>query len=66
MLCFSILSNIRREQIVLTRLRIGHTRITHLWLLKREDWMRYSRTVFDAKILLTNYPSASVNVLTSG
>ena len=27
----------RREEIVLARLRIGHTRITHSHLLKRED-----------------------------
>ena len=27
----------RREEIVLARLRIGHTRITHSYLLKRED-----------------------------
>ena len=27
----------RREEILLARLRIGHTRITHSHLLKRED-----------------------------
>ena len=27
----------RREEIVLSRLRIGHTRLTHSYLLKRED-----------------------------
>ena len=27
---------IRREEVVLTRLRIGHTRITHSWLLNRD------------------------------
>ena len=26
----------RREQVVITRLRIGHTRLTHVHLLKRE------------------------------
>ena len=25
----SVISNIRREEVVMTRLRIGHTRITH-------------------------------------
>ena len=33
----SVISNIRREQVVLTRLRIGHTRITHSWLLNRDE-----------------------------
>ena len=33
----SIISNIRREEVVLTRLRIGHTRITHSWLLNRDE-----------------------------
>ena len=28
---------LRREEVVLTRLRIGHTRLTHSYLLKRED-----------------------------
>ena len=32
----SVISNIRRE-VVLTRLRIGHTRITHSWLLNRDE-----------------------------
>ena len=27
----------RREEVVLTRLRIGHTRLTHSYLLKQED-----------------------------
>ena len=29
--------SLRREEVVLTRLRIGHTRLTHSYLLKRED-----------------------------
>ena len=33
----SVISNIRREEVVLTRLRIGHTRITHSWLLNRDE-----------------------------
>ena len=32
----SVISSIRREAVVLTRLRIGHTRITHSWLLNRD------------------------------
>ena len=32
-----VISNIRREEVVLTRLRIGHTRITHSWLLNRDE-----------------------------
>ena len=32
----TVISNIRREEVVLTRLRIGHTRITHSWLLNRD------------------------------
>ena len=32
----SVISNIRREEVGLTRLRIGHTRITHSWLLNRD------------------------------
>ena len=31
----------RREEIVLARLRIGHTRITHSHLLKREDQPKF-------------------------
>ena len=27
----------RKDQVVLTRLRIGHTHLTHSWLLRRED-----------------------------
>ena len=27
----------RREEVVLTRLRIGHTRLTHSYVLERED-----------------------------
>ena len=33
----SVISNIRREEVVLTRLRIGHTRITHSWLLNLDE-----------------------------
>ena len=33
----SVISNIRREEVVLTRLRIGQTRITHSWLLNRDE-----------------------------
>ena len=33
----SVISNIRREEVVLTRLRIGHTRITHSWLLNHDE-----------------------------
>ena len=33
----TVISNIRREEVVLTRLRIGHTRITHSWLLNRDE-----------------------------
>ena len=33
----SVISNIRREEVVLTRLRIGHTRITHSWLFNRDE-----------------------------
>ena len=33
----SVISNIRREEVVLTRLRIGYTRITHSWLLNRDE-----------------------------
>ena len=29
--------SLRREEVVLTRLRIGHTRLTHSYLLERED-----------------------------
>ena len=29
--------SLRREEVVLTSLRIGHTRLTHSYLLKRED-----------------------------
>ena len=32
-----IYRSLRRERVVLTRLRIGHTRLTHSYLLKRED-----------------------------
>ena len=33
----NIYRSLRREEVVLTRLRIGHTRLTHSYLLKRED-----------------------------
>ena len=33
----TISRSLRREEVVLTRLRIGHTRLTHSYLLKRED-----------------------------
>ena len=33
----TIYRSLRREEVVLTRLRIGHTRLTHTYLLKRED-----------------------------
>ena len=33
----SVISNIRREEVVLTRLRIEHTRNTHSWLLNRDE-----------------------------
>ena len=32
-----VVRNIRQEEVVLARLRIGHTRITHSYLLKREE-----------------------------
>ena len=32
----TIYRSLRREEVVLTRLRIGHTRLTHSYLLKRE------------------------------
>ena len=33
----TIYRSLRREEVVLTRLRIGHTRLTHSYLLKRDD-----------------------------
>ena len=33
--------SLRREEVILTRLRIGHTRLTHSYLLKREDQPLY-------------------------
>ena len=33
----TIYRSLRREEVVLTRLRIGHTSLTHSYLLKRED-----------------------------
>ena len=32
-----VVRNVRQEEVVLVRLRIGHTRITHSYLLKREE-----------------------------
>ena len=33
----TVTGNIRQEEVVLAHLRIGHTRITHSYLLKREE-----------------------------
>ena len=33
----SVVRNIRREEVVLARLRLGHTRVTHLYLLQGEE-----------------------------
>ena len=33
----SVLRNIRREDVVLARLRLGHTRVTHSYLLQGEE-----------------------------
>ena len=33
----SVVRNIRREEVVLARLRLGHTRITHSYLLQGEE-----------------------------
>ena len=33
----NIYRSLRREEVVLTRLHIGHTRLTHSYLLKLED-----------------------------
>ena len=33
----SVVRNIRREEVVLARLRLGHTRVTHSYLLQREE-----------------------------
>ena len=33
----TVVRNIRQEEVVLARLRIGHTKITHAYLLKREE-----------------------------
>ena len=33
----SVVRNVRQEVVVLARLRIGHTRITHSYILKREE-----------------------------
>ena len=32
-----VVRNVRQEEVVLARLRIGHTRNTHLYILKREE-----------------------------
>ena len=32
-----VVRNVRQDEVVLARLRIGHTRITHSYLLKREE-----------------------------
>ena len=37
----TIYRSLRREEVVLTRLRIGHTRLTHSYLLEREDQPLY-------------------------
>ena len=34
---FSAIRNVRREDVVITRLRIGHTRFTHSYILNREE-----------------------------
>ena len=33
----SVVRNIRREEVVLARLRLGHTRVTHSYLLQGEE-----------------------------
>ena len=33
----SVVRNIRKEEVILARLRIGHTRVTHLYLLNGEE-----------------------------
>ena len=33
----SVVQNIRREEVVLARLRLGHTRVTHSYLLQGEE-----------------------------
>ena len=33
----SVVRNIRKEEVVLARLRLGHTRVTHSYLLKGEE-----------------------------
>ena len=33
----SVVRNIRKEEVILTRLRIGHTRVTHSYLLQGEE-----------------------------
>ena len=51
----SVISNIRREEVhvVLTRLRIGHTRITHSWLLNRDEQPNY--TGYDVPFTLKHF-----------
>ena len=34
---FAVVRNIRREEVVLARLRLGHTRVTHSYLLQGEE-----------------------------
>ena len=36
----SVVRNIRREEVVLARLRLGHTRVTHSYLLQGEEQLR--------------------------
>ena len=33
----SVVRNIRKEEVVLARLRLGHTRVTHSYLLQGEE-----------------------------
>ena len=35
--CQSVVRNIRKEEVVLARLCLGHTRVTHLYLLQGEE-----------------------------
>ena len=50
----SVISNIRREEVVLTRLRIGHARITHSWLLNRDE--QPSCTGYDVPFTVKFHP----------
>ena len=38
----SVVRNIRKEEVVSARLRLGHTRITHSYLLLGEEQLRYT------------------------